>query len=101
MIHEKRCASALLAALRAAIPLYLTPTSSAKHHHGNSFAVSPLLGPPSGIRSKGLRSNSTYAEQNYLVAPGGQPTANVTAAYANPHQFGKPAGLRMEIKGNA
>ncbi|TLY05912.1 MAG: RHS repeat protein, partial [Thaumarchaeota archaeon] len=81
--------------------LYLNGTFSAKDDHGNSFAVRPLLGLPSGMMSTSLRANSTYAEQNYLVAPGGQTIANVTVAYAIRHQFCEPAGLRMEIKGNA
>ena len=51
--------------------------------------------------STSLRANSTYAEQNYLVTPGGQTIANVTVTYAVRHQFCAPAGLRMEIKGSA
>src|SRR3989454_10996229 len=81
--------------------LYPNGTFSAKDDKGNNFTVRLLLGLPSRMMSTSLRANSTYAEQNYLVAPGGQTIANVTVAYAIRHQFCEPAGLRMEIKGNA
>src|SRR5439155_25377380 len=80
---------------------YSNGTFSARDDQGNNFTIRPLLGLPSGMTLTSFRANSTYAEQNYLVAPGPNTIANVTVTYAVRHQFCEPAGLRMEIKGNA
>src|SRR3989449_6294199 len=80
---------------------YPNGTFSARDDRGNNFTIRPLLGLPSGMTLTSFRANSTYAEENYLVAPGPNAIANVTVTYAVRHQFCEPAGLRMEIKGNA
>src|SRR5437667_137725 len=87
--------------IRHTYTFYVNGTFSARDDRGNNFTVRPLLGLPSGVMSTSIRANSTFAVQNYLVAPGGQTIANVTVTYAVRHQFCEPAGLRMEIKGNA
>src|SRR5439155_2674242 len=76
-------------------------TNTSRVNQGNNVTLGPLLGSPAGIVSTSLRANSTFEEENYLVAPGRQTIANVTVTYAVRHQFCEPAGLRMEIKGNA
>ena len=87
--------------VRHTYTFYPNGTFSARDDKGNSFTIRPLLGLPSGMVSTSLRANSTYAEEDYLVAPGRQTIANVTVTYAVRHQFCEPAGLRMEIKGSA
>src|SRR5437870_7137706 len=56
---------------------YPNGTFSARDDQGNNFTIRPLLGLPSGMTLASLRANSTYAEENYLVAPGPNTIANV------------------------
>src|SRR5438876_11387669 len=53
--------------IKHAYTFYPNGTFSARDG-GNNFTIRPLLGLPSGVMSTSLRANSTFAEQNHLVA---------------------------------
>src|SRR2546422_9759789 len=80
---------------------YANGTFVAQDDRGNSFAVKPLQGLPSGTVVTTLRANSTVAIQNYLLTPGSQTAANISVSYSIRHQFCQPAGLKITISGRS
>src|SRR2546425_10661691 len=79
---------------------YANGTFLARDDRGNSFAIKGLGGVP-GTAVTTLRSNSTFALQNYLWVLGRQTIANVTVSYSVRKQFCQPAGLEIAISGQA
>src|SRR3989442_5650122 len=77
---------------------YANGTFLASDDQGNSFSINGLGGLP-GTAVTTLRSNSTFALQNYLWVLGRQTIANVTVSYAVRRQFCQPAGLEIAISG--
>ncbi|MDE1852572.1 MAG: RHS repeat protein [Thaumarchaeota archaeon] len=67
---------------------------------GNSFALAPLAGLPSGNRSVSMMANSTTALQTFTVTSGSTIIASATVSYSVITSFCFPAGLRMEISGD-
>src|SRR5213593_4415060 len=77
---------------------YANGTFLASDDQGNSFSINGLGGLPRTAVTT-LRSNSTFALQNYLWVLGRQTIANVTVSYAVRRQFCQPAGLEIAISG--
>src|SRR3989441_1403381 len=79
---------------------YANGTFLASDDQGNSFSINGLGGLPRTAVTT-LRSNSTFALQNYLWVLGRQTIANVTVSYAVRRQYCQPAGLEIAISGQA
>ena len=77
---------------------YANGTFLAQDDQGNSFSINGLGGLPRTAVTT-LRSNSTFALQNYLWVLGRQTIANVTVSYSVRRQFCQPAGLEIAISG--
>lgn len=68
-------------------------TFSVSDDAGNHFSIRPLAGLPSGLLSVSLLSNSTVAEQRFVVSAGPVTLADVMVTYSVKTQFCEPSGI--------